>query len=396
MTPSRWVAGFLIGFLALRPVSSACPWSTPTTWELVREAELIALVRVDAFERDRKLPSCESASAAPGDSECDVAVLRILETWKGSLRSEVRVSFAGSLLADHGKVAVGDELVVFLESGETQVRRALEGPGAPLPPPIVVASADDESAEVADDEGESELSEISDVPPESSDVSVTAEDLQAAGDEERLWLESRIGRWYVSGWGSGVRAVKEEAVSSIREFLVGTIRLQDSVEPSPEAIREWLIQAASTGSTRRYAIEDLQRTLGVSADPAQGRIRKTPLSENERQTLAAGFIRDPREDESVPLLMSLLSGHEDESVDAAFAHAIAGALSASPIPSWTPDAIRFLIARRGLRDWGAEMWRQDLEAGNLRKRWPRLLKDLRLAGDVPSAGSELAGDQKSR
>src|SRR5262249_59329765 len=111
-------------------------------------------------------------------------------------------------------------------------------------------------------------------------------------------------------------------------------------------------------------------------DPREGQAGESPLSEAEQRGLADGFTRDPRGDESVPILMRLVSGLDDPNLDEAFASIIGAAIEAAKIPDWTPDAIRYLIVRRGFRDWGAEIWRQDLDSGNLKQRWLLLRKDL--------------------
>ena len=133
-----------------------------------------------------------------------------------------------------------------------------------------------------------------------------------------------------------------------------------------------------THSIRLYTLEDLAELLGVPADPPAGEIGESSLSETEQRALADSFIRDPSGDESVPILMSLLTGFEDVNFDRALVSVIEEAFAAPQIPGWTPDAIRYLIIRRGFRDWGAEIWRQDLESGDLKQRWPLLVKDLHL------------------
>src|SRR5262249_26327636 len=111
MRAQRLVILILVGLLAFdaAPVR-ACPLQQ-SLWSLMRGSELIALVSVEAFEQGEAL----SSGSKPDGIERNVAVLRILTTYKGALRGEVRVNFSEALYAGDHQVAPGDELLVFLE-----------------------------------------------------------------------------------------------------------------------------------------------------------------------------------------------------------------------------------------------------------------------------------------
>ena len=54
----------------------------------------------------------------------DVAVLRVLETWKGPLTRQVTVHFSSNLICPAPpRYVEGETVLAFLERGETQVRR---------------------------------------------------------------------------------------------------------------------------------------------------------------------------------------------------------------------------------------------------------------------------------
>jgi hypothetical protein len=126
MKTTRTLVGFLVGLVALGKVPApACSFRTPM-WEVIRQAELIALARIEAFEPADRSGGPAVAGSDENAFESDVAVLKILETWKGSLRGAVRVAFSQSLWANGRRLAVGDRILVFLESGEGQIRQRHE------------------------------------------------------------------------------------------------------------------------------------------------------------------------------------------------------------------------------------------------------------------------------
>ena len=120
--PSAVVVLLVIGSVFLPPPTPACP-IVPTSWGLVGEAELIVLARVESVE-----------VAIPTDDFDDsgylylrdVAILRVLETWKGESRTEVRVQFRSGPFA---VLREGEVVLAFLESGETRARERAQRPG---------------------------------------------------------------------------------------------------------------------------------------------------------------------------------------------------------------------------------------------------------------------------
>ena len=56
-----------------------------------------------------------------GPWDRDIAVLRILETWKGEERSEIRVSYCSTMMCPAPpRFEEGEAVLAFLETGETQ------------------------------------------------------------------------------------------------------------------------------------------------------------------------------------------------------------------------------------------------------------------------------------
>ena len=358
MRTTRALVGFLVGLVALgRSSAPACLLRTPV-WDVIEQAELIALVRIEAFEPGEK------------DFEPDVAVLKILETWKGSVRGEVRVAFAGNLSEDGRRAVAGDRILVFLESGETQIRRRQEAE---------MAAYEQRAAEWTSDDEESG----EDFEP------VSSEEPSRQQDSDRRWETTRMGRWFPAGSGNGVLVPDARDTKPLRDLVDQAVRLQEGSPVPDDLRREWLVHAAAVRETRRDAIADLRILLAASGQEGEGSVSTPgPLSVSEQRTIAESFVGDPGADAAaVPALMSLLSGLEDESFDRALVAVISAGVAAPRIPGWVPEAVRQLVVRRGWRDWGSAIWQRSVDDGTLKEMWPAVARDLRLPSVPPARPS---------
>jgi hypothetical protein len=382
MKTIQTLVGFLIGFVALagRP-ARGCVFVETTLWEKIQTAELIAFVRVAKLERGPDHLAGAALVGSEGDTggfDPDVAVLKIVETWKGPYLAEVRLNYSGNLYAGSRRVAVGDEVLVFLESGEAQVRRMHEAE----------QSADDAAAagSKAGDEA---------TPPEDS---LAARDyLRQWQNFLRQWEESRTGRWYLPDYGSGILDARRADMNPLRDLVDEAVRLQAGGPVPEEAQRAWFVKAAELRATRASAVEHLhvlaQHQESDESDESDA--TKSRLSEEELQTIADGFVRDPSMDWSVPALLDLLSGYEDDAFDRAVISVIEAGVEAPQIPAWVPEAIRRLIARSGWRDWDTAVWEQHRADGTLREIWPTVAKELGLPS-VPPAVLRIDGAEGER
>ena len=372
MKARRLLIPVLVGLLAFEaaPVC-ACPYR-PSLWTLVKDSELIALVRVDSIEQEA-LPS---PGSQPDTVERDVAVLKILVTYKGALRSEVRLNFNCILYAGGHQVRLGDELLVFLETGETQIRRELE-----MASEVEKSSSVDAAVDQSDTADDSRLvNDPTDVDLDSSaeEPAPPRQDPSEERETERRWLESRIGRWFAAGDGFSTLWVGSTDRDGLDDLVTTAVRGLESGDLSPEAMRDWLVQAASFGATRFDSLVDLQAARAPKQGP-EGEASASGLSDSEKRSIAAGFVRDPRPDLSLVLLLSALMGFQDEDLDRTLVAMVDTAVAAPLIPYWVPEAIRFLVASHGGRDWGSAIYERDLESGELKARWPRIAKDLQLS-----------------
>jgi hypothetical protein len=366
MKTVRMLAALLIGLVALgdAPVR-ACPLRV-MFWDVIRQADLVAVARVERIERRKGSAAAPGAAVSGAEEfESDAAVLEIVESWKGSARGAIRVGFDGQLLSEGHRVAVGDQLLVFLVSGEEQIRRAHESaaewdrePSADEPIADAESDADFEPAAPQD-------------PPD--------------GEWERRWEQSRVGRWFLADAGSGILTVASADLDPLRRLVDQAVRLEEAGPASEEARREWLVQAASVRKTRRNAIRDLLILAGERGpDAERAASPENGLSEGELQSIADGFTGEPVADASVPVLAELLARFQDETFDRALVSAVEAGVAAERIPSWVPEAVRQLVARRGWRDWGAEIWRRHVADGTLKEIWPAVARDLRLPSVAPA------------
>ena len=375
MKAQRLFIPFLAGLLTFETVPvGACPIVRRPLWSLMKDSDLIALVQVEAFERE-ELP----VGSKPVGIERDVVVLKILETYKGSLRTEVRVRFFDSLYAGDHEVAPGDPLLVFLEAGETQIRRRLELASEIEREGVFVDSTGEQSGMAGSSRVLIDEATVEDGVPSAEDPGLSAEDRLQIQEAERRWEESRRGHWFVAGEGLAVIRVDADERDALDDLMTAAVGELEGDGPTPETARGWLVSAVGIRSTRPFALEDLEQLLAIPRDPPQGELHESGLSEAEQRSIASGFVRDPIGDGSLPALLGLLDGFDDADLDRAVVSVIDAAFEAPETPWWVPEAIRFLIARRGWRDWGSEMWRRDLEGGELRQRWPLTRKDLHLS-----------------
>lgn len=366
MKTARTLVAFLIGLVALldRP-APGCPLARTPLWDLIQTAELIAFVRVEKLEPEQN----RSPVAAPVSSDEDsddfdrnVAILKVLDTWKGPFLGAIRLNYSGDLSVGGRRVVVGDEIVVFLESGETQVRRAREAEQT-VEQEVAASSADAEP-----------------IPPEQ---------LLADRDYVRRWEESRTGRWFVAGYGVDLLAAESADTYPLRELVSEAVQLQAGNPVPDETKRAWLVEAAGLRAAREVAILDLQQIIQRS-ESDESAPAKARLSQGELRTIADGFVRNPSADSSVPALLEFLSGYEDGEFDRAVISVIEAGVAAPRIPWWIPEAIRHLIVRSGWHDWGAGIWERHRAEGDLKEIWPAVAKDLQLPS-VPPASLRIDG-----
>jgi hypothetical protein len=333
----------------------ACPVRI-SLWQAIHQSDLIGLARVERFENE--------GDVGENVFENGAVVLKTLETWKGPRLADVRVNFGGTLSSGGRRVQAGDSILVFLESGESQIRRSRETQA-------VAESASDESSD-----GDAPASGPGESPRE---VSLSQQEYV------RHWEGHRLGRWFFSGPGTGVVDVRRSDPRPLRDLLAEAVNLQGESEAAGEAPVDWLIRAATVAEVREEAIRDLRMQLEQSeSGQTDADAGKQRLAGEDLRRIAAAFTRDPGADSSVPELMSLLSGIEDDGFDRAVVSVIEAAVDAPQIPYWVPDAIRHLVVRYGRRDWGSEVWQRDLREGKLKEYWPAIARDLGLPAVAPA------------
>ena len=103
--------------------ASAYPIPPVTLWQLVAQADIVVLARVERIE----IAERPVDGPIEGAWDRDIAVLRILETWKGDPRSEIRVSYCSTMMCPAPpRFEEGEVVLAFLETGETQMVRGAQ------------------------------------------------------------------------------------------------------------------------------------------------------------------------------------------------------------------------------------------------------------------------------
>lgn len=232
--------------------------------------------------------------------------------------------------------------------------------------------------------GEAEQAAEQEVAASSVDAEpIPPEQLLADSDYVRRWEESRTGRWFTAGYGVGLLVAESADTHPLRELVSEAVQLQAGNPLPDETKRAWLVEAAGLRAAREVAILDLQQIIQRS-ESDESAPAKARLSQGELRTIADGFVRNPSADSSVPALLELLSGYEDDEFDRAVISVIEAGVAAPRIPWWIPEAIRHLIVRSGWHDWGAGIWERHRAEGSLREIWPAVAKDLQLPSAPPA------------
>src|SRR5262249_21605125 len=206
-----------------------------------------------------------------------------------ALRGEVRVNFSEALYAGDHQVAPGDELLVFLESGETQIRRSLA-----TAPAIERSFFEDTAVERLDVAAASHF-DIDEIEVDQEDASVETPDPCEIREAQLRWQQSRIGRWFVVGDGLSPIRVDSQDRDALDRLMTSAMRELETRDVSAETMRDWLVQAAALRTTRFRALFDLLIT-GVRTDGSDSEAPSSELSDSEKRVIAASFVRDPTPD----------------------------------------------------------------------------------------------------
>jgi hypothetical protein len=322
--------------VALGPaLANAYPIPPVPLRKLVETSDLIVLAHVIGVS------SPESAEADPTRLrwDTDVAHLDVLETLKGSSPPLLEVRFTASMMCPAPpRYEPGETVLAFLRSGDHMA------------------------------------------------AEVRAEDCSADVCAE---LESMSGNWYTNSLSYGTLYPTSEEMDVYRGAIRDASRL-DSTDP--KAVRAWQLRAAERRATRWHGLYE----LASSSDPVHAfydRRKKTsaPLTREEKDRLADGFVKEPSLDPTLPMTLSILSDVPRADLDATALAAVEALLAREEPPYHAKETIELVAVRFGApaRAESAEHSdsapRSEAPSGGAGDR------DCTGSDDVPDLEAEIAG-----
>ena len=278
----------LVLVLALMPARAAAyPIPPQTIWDLVHKADLIVLARV---------VDVGSAEAEAGKEDLepwfdsDVAVLEVIETWKGTPEKQVSVAFTAGMIC-------------------------------PAPPSYI--------------EGRRVVAFL------------------ARREEEAKGRRKSAAGWYTVGLSYGTRypASAQEELSLAEQARRAVADQQGRVAEEGKRLpstSSWALRAAADRATRWDGLY----ALSFVSDPShayydRGRDQGSALSPAVLAELELIMVQAPSFDRTLPQMLRLLRGRPSAAVTNAAVNAIETILRNSTAPSWMDETIDLLVERLG-------------------------------------------------
>lgn len=369
------------------PSALAFPIPPVSLWKLVEQADSVVVARVERIETAEPLSAEEMSKRESFDR--DVAVLRVLETWKGEEMSEIHVSFASTVICPAPpRFVEGELLLAFLESGESQTRRWR----------IAIMNEREKRRNRTPEEIAAEERQYSDygsaVPTPEEQASQDAQEDESIRRYE-AWA---VGRWFAVGLSYGTLYPDQRDLPVFRELVGQATRLQAAGNVDAADRREWLISAAERRATRWHGLYELAAktdALHFFYDRERRDTPDEPLTGEELARLASGFVREPSVDATLTMLLKLLSPLPDPSVDRTAAAAIEAGLQKRERAWWLPEAMALVLERFGDPDTERRLRRENFDCAGaptcewvdtkaLPDIWEQARRELRIPA-VPAA-----------
>jgi len=357
MIRRRIAAALVAGILATAfpPDAGAYPIPPVTLWSLVEQADVVVLARVERVEPGE--PRTEEDMMNGDFFDRDIAVLRVLETWKGEEMAEIRVTFgAGVICPAPPRFQIGEVVLAFLERGKTTTRRVAEA-SAQWEGERLRRTPEEKAAE------EAERIEAGWTPPTPEEE---AEQRAKSEQSFRKFVAWAAGRWFTVGLSYGTLYPAEEDRPAFRDLVAQAARLQAAGKVEPADRREWLVSAAERRATRWQGLYELAPKTDkfhYFYDRGRREDADEPLTGEELARLGAGFVREPSVDSTLAMLLGLLAPYPDAQVDRAAAATIETALEKRPRAWWLPDAMARTLERFGDADPKHRLTRDNVDCG---------------------------------
>lgn len=281
----RWLAlagiPSVLALVLLPGRAAAYPIPPQTVWNLSYGAELVVLARVADV--------AEESAQEDHDWDRDVAVLDVIETWKGpSSDKQVKVAFSANMICPAPPTYLeGRRVVAFLAKEKKKARWYTVG-----------------------------LSYGTRYPAGAQEESALAGLVKLAVAEQ-----SKLGP-----------VAKDE----------------DEEERSPPPTTVWALKAAADRATRWDGLY----ALSTASDPRHayydhGRDKRPALSPDTLAELERIMVKAPSFDETLPQMLRLLKGRPAPEITSAAVNAIETVLRGSTAPYWMDETLDLLAERLG-------------------------------------------------
>ena len=333
---SLWLGLSLI-FLA--SLAAAYPIPPVTLWQLVSQADLIVVGRVAEIEHPRQA-DVEGTISRGDYLDPDVAVLEVVETWKGTPIRQVRVNFSSGLLCPAPpRYVLGQIVLAFLERGETQLRHFRESQAKYA----AEAAARRAAALAAKDPNDK-------TPDEDAEKVIEPESDPAQADRERRWEEQLRGHWLTVGLSYGTLYPDSSDLRTYGELVREALRLQSAGPTTDSVRREWLLRAAERRATRWHGLYELMPrsdSLHFSYDRSGRESGQPGLSTRELYRIAGGFVREPSCDNTLPMVLEILADYSSRELDRAIVAVMDEILTRKSLPWWSAETMAAVFKRYG-------------------------------------------------
>lgn len=288
--PRLLLALMLTAVLIPLPRAEAFPNETWTLWELTQHSELVVWAEVEEVLELLPAKSIEENQRRARWQDCEVAHLRIRETWRGKARpgERIKVRFNSHIICPVAPPVYepGQAVIAFLAQGDgawRTVTHSMYGTRYPL------------------------------------------------NEDELAGYRRAVTR---------VRVAEEQAIVA---------RAAGRESGVMAALTDWQVFVALHPATRwdgLYGLEP-ESDEGLSVWDSR-RPRPAHLLPTHREQLARAFVEAPAVDRSLPMMLTVLRGHESAEVDHMAARALESILAKPPPPrAWVRGAFELLRERYG-------------------------------------------------
>lgn len=192
-------------------------------------------------------------------------------------------------------------------------------------------------------------------------------------------FETVFYRYYGTYYYYGTFYPTPDGVPVFRRLVDRALRLQAAGSVSPEDRVDWVVEAAAHATSRWQGLFPLARK-------GDGGGRAVPLTREQLQRIADGFVAEPTADYNSYLTLGVLHGFADPRVDELAVRIVEAWLREEEVPSWLSDLMILVLNRHGDPE---PVLGSDDDPERLRDVWREARERLRIPVTSPSP-SEVA------